>query len=153
MYWPRGWVSADVFYRGKSFRIVGAHLDSALALFEVPQGLELLAGPANTTLPVIVAGDLNCDCSNPKDAMYATCGNFSNVGFTDAWAVVQPDELGYTKYLPVKTMRSDYVMVRGRFAVQAAIIVGDQDSNKTQSGLWPSDHAGVVVRLQIPGED
>lgn len=153
MYWPRGWVSADVFFRGKTFRFIAGHLDSALALFEVPQGLELLAGPANTVLPVIVAADLNCDCSNVNDAMYATCSNFSNAGFTDSWAAAHPGEFGYTKYLPLLKMRSDYVMVRGSFAIQAAVIVGDKDIDKTSAGAWPSDHAGVVVRLQTPGED
>ena len=155
MRWPRGWVSADVFYRGKSFRIIGAHLESAVPAFEIGQGLELLAGPANTTMPVIVAADLNCDCSDPSDLMYPTCVNFSSAGFIDAWAAVHTDpaDVGYTKHLPNLTHRSDYAMVRGPFAVQGAIIVGDKDADKTASGLWPSDHAGVVVRLQIPGED
>ena len=44
-------------------------------------------------------------------------------------------------------------MARGRFAVQAAVIVGDEVSDQTGTGLWPSDHAGVVTRLQLPGED
>lgn len=153
MPWPRGWVSADVFYRDKQFRIVGAHLDSASALLEIPQGIELLNGPANTSLPVIVAADLNCDCSNPNDPMYPTCVNFTKAGFTDAWAVANPSDVGYTKYFPVLSQRSDYAMVRGRFKVQAVFIVGDQASDKTPSGLWPSDHAGVVARLQLPGED
>lgn len=153
MPWPRGWAYTDVFYRDKRFRIIGAHLDSSSALLEVPQGLELLNGPAKTSLPVIVAADLNCDCSNPDDPMYATCVNFSNAGFTDAWAAANPFATGYTKHLPVVTKRSDYVMARGRFHVQAADIVGDQVSDKTTSGLWPSDHAGVVARLQTPGED
>ncbi len=151
MPWRRGWAQTDVFYRDKRFRFIAAHLDSASYLLEIPQGVELLNGPANTSLPVIVAADLNCDCSNPADPTYPTCVNFSKAGFVDAWAEVNPGENGYTKYLPQMSQRSDYVMARGRFAVQAATIVGDQPADKTASGLWPSDHAGVVVRLQSPG--
>ena len=153
MPWHRGWASADVLYRGKNFRIVGAHLDSASPLLEIPQGTELLDGPANTSLPVVVAGDLNCDCSNPSDPTYATCVNFSNAGFIDSWAAADPSEIGYTKHLPVMSQRSDYVMVRGPFGVQAAFIVGDQANDMTQSGRWPSDHAGVVARLRLSGND
>ena len=153
MPWPRGWVSSDVFYRDKRFRIVGAHLDSASALLEIPQALELLSGPANTTLPVIVAADLNCDCSDVNDPMYATCLNFKKAGFIDSWKVAHPFEPGYTKYLPVLTKRSDYIMVRGRFRVQEAALVGEQVGDQTPTGLWPSDHAGVVARTQLPGVD
>jgi hypothetical protein len=153
MPWPRGWAYTDVSYRGQQFRIIGAHLDSASAIYEVPQGLELLNGPANTPLPVIVAADLNCDCSNRDDPTAATCTNFSSAGFTDAWAAANPLGTGYTKHLPLMSQRSDYVMFRGRFHVQAAEIVGDQIADKTATGLWPSDHAGVVVRLQTPEKD
>ena len=32
-----------------------------------------------------------------------------------------------------------------------AIVVGDEEFNRTPSGLWPSDHGGVVARLKFPG--
>jgi endonuclease/exonuclease/phosphatase family metal-dependent hydrolase len=153
MPWRRGWASTDVVYRGKRFRFIGAHLDSSSPLLEIPQGMELLNGPANTTLPVIVAADLNCDCSNTADPTYPTCVNFNNLGFADSWIAANPSVVGYTKYLPLANMRSDYVMVRGGFAVQAAVIVGNQAEDMTSSGLWSSDHAGVIARLQIAAGD
>jgi endonuclease/exonuclease/phosphatase family metal-dependent hydrolase len=148
----RGWVSADVKYRGKQFRIVGAHLDSASHLLEIPQGVELLNGPANTSLPVVVAADLNADCSNPGDPTYATCENFRIAGFIDAWTAANPYEPGYTKHLPTLTLRSDYVMVRGRYGVQSAVLVGEEAGDMTAGGLWPSDHCGVVARLRLAVE-
>jgi hypothetical protein len=119
-------------------------------LLEIPQALDLLKGPANASLPVIVAADLNCDCSDSNDPMYATCLNFNKFGFVDAWPVANPSDPGYTNYLPLMTKRSDYVMLRGRFKVQAAALVGEQVGDKSTSGLWLSDHAGVVGRLQSP---
>lgn len=151
---PRGWVSADVSYRGKQFRIVGAHLDHSP--FNVLQGLELLNGPANTSLPVIVAADMNADCSDPTDPAYQTCVNLANAGFVDSWGAVNPSEPGYTKTLfPLYdvgadlTQRGDYVMARGPFRVHTAMLVGEERADMTPSGLWPSDHCGVVARLQL----
>jgi hypothetical protein len=147
---PRGWVSADITYRGGQFRFIGAHLDSASALLEVPQGLELLNGPAKTTLPVIVAADLNADCSDSSDATCATYDNFIKAGFKDAWAAANPLDPGYSKTLPNLNKRSDYVMVRDLFAVQSAALVGEKPSDMTMTGLYPSDHAGVSVKFNHP---
>jgi hypothetical protein len=147
---PRGWVSTDVSYRGKQLRYIGAHLDSRSASKNICQGPELLNGPANTALPVVIAADVNCDLSNLSDSKYPTCALLLNAGFVDAWIAANPSESGYTKDLPVMTMRGDYVMVRGRFGVQAAVLVGEEPGDKTQSGLWASNHCGVVARLQHP---
>jgi hypothetical protein len=151
MPWPRGWALADVSYRGEQFRYVNATVESRSASRNLAQGLELLDGPLNTAMPVILAGDLNCDLSDPTSPMYQTCLNVINAGFTDAWNAVHPYEPGFTKELPAMTMRSDYVMLRGLFA-EGADVVGDRDpADKTASGVWPSNHAGVVVRLERPG--
>lgn len=151
---PRGWVSTDVSYRGKQFGFIAAHLDSRSTSKNICQGLELLNGPANTALPVIVAADLNCDLSNPSDPKYPTCVNFLNAGFTDAWSAANPFEPGYTKDLPVMTMRGDYVMARGRFKAQAAALLGEEyPADMATPSLWPSNHCGVAARLQHPGEE
>jgi endonuclease/exonuclease/phosphatase family metal-dependent hydrolase len=150
---PRGWVSADVTYRGGQFRFIGGHLDSGSPLLEIPQGLELLNGPANTALQVIVAADLNCDCSKPSDPFYPTCVNFSNAGFIDAWSAANPFDAGYTRDVPNMTRRSDYVMLRGPFAVQTAALVGEEPGDRTASGLYASDHAGVVIKLERPEQE
>jgi len=153
MPFPRGWVSADVTYRGNQLRFIGAHLDSASYLLEIPQGLELLDGPANTTLPVIVAADLNTDCSDPNDPAYPTCSNFNDAGFADTWTVTNPFDPGYSKTVPDLSRRSDYVMARDLFVVQTADLVGAQPDDMTATGLYPSDHAGVVVKFERPAEE
>jgi endonuclease/exonuclease/phosphatase family metal-dependent hydrolase len=94
MPFPRGWVSADITYRGKQFRYIDAHLESRSASRNFREGQELLNGPANTTLPVIIGADLNCDLANPSDTKYPTCVLILNAGFNDAWGVVHPSEPG-----------------------------------------------------------
>lgn len=150
---PRGWVSADINYRTKHFRFIGAHLDSSSTSKNICQGKELLAGPANTSLPVVLAGDLNCDLSDPSDLKYETCTRLLNAGFFDSWSAANPGEPGYTKDLPSMTRRGDYVMLRGRFRVQAAALVGEEPGDITSSGLWASNHCGVVTRVQLPGDE
>lgn len=149
---PRGWVSADVTYRDTQFRFIGAHLDN-YPILEIYQALYLLNGPANTALPVGVAADLNADCSNSSDPTYPTCVHFSDAGFTDAWTVANPFDPGYSKVVPNLTKRSDYVMVRDVFTVQTAALVGEEPGDRTATGLYPSDHAGVVVKFDHPGQE
>ena len=46
--------------------------------------------------------------------------------------------------------RIDYVWARGAHVVSATRI-GAGPEERTADGLWPSDHAGVVVELELPG--
>jgi hypothetical protein len=45
--------------------------------------------------------------------------------------------------------RIDLVLQRGAVRAQSAQIVGIDPALKTPSGLWPSDHAGVVATLGV----
>src|SRR4029077_15783160 len=62
---PRAWASVDATSHGQSFRFITTHLESVdTTLFGLPsireaQGAELRSGPANTTMPVIIAMDSN----------------------------------------------------------------------------------------------
>ena len=150
MRWPRGWAMADVTYRGKQFRYVNVTLESNSTSKNIAQGIELLNGPLNTTRPTILAGDLNCDLSNPSDLKRATCVSILNAGFEDAWDAARPPRPGFTKELPNMTMRSDYVMIRGLFHAETAALVGESPADWTASGLWPSNHAGVAVKFDRP---
>jgi endonuclease/exonuclease/phosphatase family metal-dependent hydrolase len=139
--WPRGWASIDVHYRDKQFRFIAAHLDN-VGFFNDLQGPELIGGPADTTLPVVVAGDMNSPDPNPL-----TYENFLTSGFTDAWTAARhlfdSGYSGNTKAYPSPMdERGDLVLVRGRFNVQSAAVL-----------CGGSDHCGVVARLQLPSEE
>jgi hypothetical protein len=43
----------------------------------------------------------------------------------------------------------DHVLSKPRLKRRAAFVTGDDPGQRTPSGLWPSDHGGVVSRLQL----
>ena len=147
-----GWVAVDVKIRGKSFRFISTHLTPVSATVQLAQANEVLSGPAATELPVVLV----CDCNSPADgSLTATYGNLIAAGFDDAWNVVFPGDPGLTcchdelLLEPVASFsaRIDLVLFRGDFEVTGADLVGENPADRTPSGLWPSDHAGVAATL------
>jgi endonuclease/exonuclease/phosphatase family metal-dependent hydrolase len=160
-----GWVSADFTKRGETFRVITTHLDAFVPAINDAQAHEVLAGPANTALPVILMGDLN---SPADDSGSAAHHDLIAAGFQDTWAKTHPGDPGYTNMTPAPfvnltntsfgaTQRVDYILTRGGFAADAMRLEGTDPADKTPttlsapSGLWPSDHAAVVARLDMPG--
>jgi len=85
-----------------------------------------------------------------------TYGNLIEAGFEDAWSATHPGELGNTwghdadllNTTVNLTQRLDLVLFRSNLCALDADVVGDELSDRTPSGLWPSDHAGVVGTLR-----
>lgn len=152
----RGWVAVDVKIRGKSFRLISTHLDVAClpstTTIQRAQAAEVLHGPAATDLPVVLVGDLN----SPGDGSGATYNDLVAAGFADAafgagvgsvpTCCQAADVLNPVSILDT---RVDHVLFRGAFAVRGADIVGDDPADRSSSGLWPSDHAGVAAGLEF----
>ena len=166
----RGWASVDVTVKGKTFRFLTTHLEPFSPPIQVAQANELLAGPGDTFLPLVFAGDFNTNAEAPPGADTPTYGNLIAAGFVDAWSQIDPLDPGYTcceaanllNASPTLNTRIDLVLMRdgiGRrhrsIVADAADVVGEEPNDKTPSGLWPSDHAGVVVKFHLggPGED
>jgi endonuclease/exonuclease/phosphatase family metal-dependent hydrolase len=147
---PRGWASVDVKIRGKSFRFVDTHLEAFSPLVRNPQAAELLAGPAATALPVVLVGDMNSGPGFDLGAYQALLQG----GFSDAWTegggltCCHADDLHDPD--PTLTKRLDLVLTRGGFKTVSAEVVGDDPADRTPTGLWPSDHAGVVATMTLP---
>jgi hypothetical protein len=47
------------------------------------------------------------------------------------------------------TSRLDRVLMRGPVVAHAARLTGHEPRGRTPAGLWPSDHAGVVVQVEV----
>jgi endonuclease/exonuclease/phosphatase family metal-dependent hydrolase len=154
---PRGWISVDGKIRGKEFRFVTAHLESYHPLVRDAQAFELVQGPCNTSLPVIVAGDLNSDAESFNAVEIATYQIFLGSGFADAWEVLHPEDPGFTWALHgaapnitlTPTQRLDLVLFKGEVGALSAALVGHTSAALTPSGFWPSDHAGVVASFNL----
>jgi len=151
---PRGWGSVDVEKNGRKFRFATAHLEqpeSPPAQTQVLQAHDMIHGAGNTTLPVVFVGDFNAVPGNPA------YNKFINAGFADAWSLKRPGNPGFTCCQntavnnPASQLseRIDLILVRGGIQVADIDLVGEKPSDRTSSGLWPSDHAGVVAKLKI----
>jgi endonuclease/exonuclease/phosphatase family metal-dependent hydrolase len=151
----RGWVLADATVSGRTFRVITTHLESFNDASQIAQGKELVApgGPATTSLPTVLLGDLN---SRADGSGTPTQANLLAEGFQDAWPQAHPGDIGLTcchgddlrEVGGPFYSRIDYVLMRNGFRAVAAGIVGESPSDRI-SGLWPSDHAGVWARLRL----
>jgi endonuclease/exonuclease/phosphatase family metal-dependent hydrolase len=156
---PRGWTSIDVTLSGRTVRVINTHLERVSPADQVAQAQELLAGPANTTLPVVLIGDLNSAAGSggvPGESDTSTYDDLSAAGFDDAW-------LDRWRFLPGFTCcqdasltsatalseRIDVVLLRGRLRTLLVWRLGERERDRTATGFWPSDHAGLsaIVRL------
>ena len=155
---PRGWIAVDAQIRGTAYRFITTHLEAVSTAVQVAQGNELLIGPASTTLPLVIAGDFNSAAAGGPDPS-TTYSNMINGGLTDAWTVATPTDAGFTwplhgedPFTPTATLseRIDLVLIRNGVGVSGATRVGNTTADQTPSGLWPSDHAGVVASLLMP---
>lgn len=159
----RGWGSVDVELHNQSFRFIVTHLENPIPqipvtyLLQQAQAKELSDGPANTSLPVILAGDFNAIANDLNDPSNKTYQEMLNLGFGDAWMARNPNNLGLTWPLldasPVDTatQRIDFVFYRGRVTPRESRLAGDSKQDRID-GLWPSDHAGLRALLQVGGQ-
>ncbi len=171
----RGWASVDLTFKGLPYRFVNTHLEPAdiapgvivpeLAALQAAQLAELLGVVDGSPYPVVMVGDFNSAADGSTTETYA---DVIDAGFVDAWLIGPPRGVGYTSNQasdllnPVSQLfhRIDFVFYRDEFTdrtgkFQGAVmadIVGEEQGDRTPSGLWPSDHAAVSASLTIaPG--
>jgi endonuclease/exonuclease/phosphatase family metal-dependent hydrolase len=157
---PRGWASVDVTDDGSTFRLVTTHLDTGQLDPSIPvrQADELLQTAGNTPLPVLYAGDFNTVTDNPSAPAYAAYQALLNGGLTDSWPLLHPGDPGYTccqapdllNPTPSLTERNDLILTHGAIGVEDIDRIGISQNDRTASGLWPSDHAGLVATVDVP---
>ena len=153
--YPRAWASVDAQFFGHSFLYVNTHLESFDANVRELQGGELRAGPANSTLPVIIAMDSNAQAfPSPEDPTYV---DFISAGYSDVWSELFPNIPGLTccqdeaDNNPVSQLyqRIDLVLTHGRVTPWGAGLIGADSRSRLPDGLWPSDHAALVAGVIV----
>jgi hypothetical protein len=144
----RGWTAVDAKLRGEWVTFANTHLESIYAPVRVGQAMELAAILAATPGKAVLVGDLNSLPGTEGAAVMV------GAGFTDVWDALHPHRDGFTCCWPEELTltepgldeRIDYVMVRDVRPLTARI-VGEAPRDH-RSGLWPSDHAGLVASLR-----
>jgi hypothetical protein len=160
----RGYIAVDAEVGRKKYRFVNTHLEPFVQAAKVGQAQELMFRLSGETLPIILVGDLNTPA--PTGEVYQYIVNDNN--YVDAWTrnKVQGDKIGNTSGFestlddPYDTLekRIDFILVKSHVWHGAyqdigpviAFVVGEERKDMTPSGLWPSDHGGVIARLKIP---
>lgn len=166
----RGWVSTVATVGGVAYRFFNTHLESATSALSISeaQGAELVTLLASDSLPVVLV----CDCNSAADGSSSRTYGWlvqaesqGGGGFLDTWTEANPRDPGYTASITSASgpsnadKRRDFVLVRRSFRAAPAagilggvhaILVGEEEGDRTASGLWPSDHAGVVATLRMP---
>jgi endonuclease/exonuclease/phosphatase family metal-dependent hydrolase len=159
----RGWASLDVGIGDTRARFLTTHLETLSASVQMAQAQELLVGPADTELPLILV----CDCNSSADGIgpdaTPTYGALLAAGFEDAWMAAHRHAPGFTccqagdlTNVPSElSERIDFVLLRGDVDVQHAQLTGWRLGDRTDGTppLWPSDHAGVAATLKLPSLD
>lgn len=156
----RSWGSVDVEFHDESFRFIVTHLENPIPqipesyLLLQAQAKELSDVPANTSLPVILAGDFNAIANQLTDPSNATYQEMLNLGFHDSWEEIHPSWPGLTwplenaSLVDTATQRIDFVFHRGDVTAREAWLEGDDWYDRVD-GMWPSDHAGLGALLQV----
>jgi hypothetical protein len=160
------WVDARAGHR--RFRFVNTHLEAFSSDLALAQAQEVLAGTPTDRTTVFV-----CDCNSdplnssvkPIDTVphKAAYDLIVGSGFTDEWLEWAPAEEGWTSGLSELVNdptaagfdhRIDMVFARTArgtgLPVTWGATTGTNVSNRDPgTGLWPSDHGGVVLRLRL----
>lgn len=150
----RGWIAVDAKYRGINYRFVTTHLETFSPDYQAAQTSELLLGPLNTNLPLILAGDLNSDANVPTWENGPAYGILTSAGFSDLWTTLRPGFAGITWPLfvedsgigPSNPQRIDLILVKGSEIRPTWIARTGLSQRK---GVWTSDHAGVAAEVKL----
>lgn len=155
---PRSWASVDAHFFGHPFHYIDTHLESFDPNVREAQAGELRAGPANSSLPVIIAMDSNAQAFPlPQDPTYV---DFMSAGYHDVWSTLFPKIAGLTccqdeadnNSVSQLYQRVDLVLTLGKVTPFGAALIGTDPRSRTSDGLWPSDHAALVAGLVVRGK-
>jgi endonuclease/exonuclease/phosphatase family metal-dependent hydrolase len=158
----RGWASVDVTVDGFPFRFVTTHLEPRHPdpSIQVDQGNELIEILTSWQLPggqlpTIVTGDINSAPSDPGG--FTPYRNFLKAGFKDVVGPIRAEATCCQNETLLNgsselDRRVDVILFHGDFGrfPMFATLTGHRQSDRTFSGLWPSDHAGVVAWKRLP---
>lgn len=150
----RGWASVEATLAGRKFRFVNTHLEAfGDPAIREAQAKELTRGPLKTRKQVILVGDLNSGVARHNepeqpgdDLAFRALAGF---GMKDNGAVQSCCYDSLFDPSAVFDHTVDHVLSKPGLRRTRAFVTGDDADQRTASGLWPSDHGGVVSTLRL----
>jgi endonuclease/exonuclease/phosphatase family metal-dependent hydrolase len=173
---PRSFVTVDVTVRDRTIRFASTHLEAYgyppyKDQIRNPQAAQLATALAASPYPVVAVGDVNarptmCAEYRPGTPEYLEDHNvvayttLTATGLREVWPLLHPADPcgspGWTSgqstldnAASTLTHRIDDVFVGPGFTALDAEVVGDLESDRTPSGLWPSDHASTWAQIRL----
>jgi endonuclease/exonuclease/phosphatase family metal-dependent hydrolase len=162
----RAWARATVNHEGEAYHFVNTHLETQrVRPVHDLQAAELMAITSSLDGVTVLVGDLNSDAEGVEGdpSWTPTYGDLIAAGFADVWELAPHSRTdpGLTCCVADlsdatfdRDQRLDFVLVRsaddpipgpgserGHFRSD---VIGDRPADRTDSGLWASDHAGIV---------
>lgn len=164
----RGFIKCNIQIDGCDYVFVNTHLESAdnggqPSVVQISQARELMSMLFPVKVPVIIAGDFNSEAESGSSYQIVT----NDYRYIDVWKQNElfDNSLGYTFGHDADLRNSnqnflqriDFVFVRSgkpkhkksTLKYVEASVLGDEIGDRTSSGLWPSDHGGVVATFQF----
>ena len=150
----RGYAAVDATIDGITYRVVNTHLESFVQNTRIAQTQQLINSLTDEDKPILLLGDFNTQA--PDATAYKM---LLDAGYVDLWTT-DADKTGYTccQDSDIKNENSahyeriDLIFVRNLQDVDFSAMsftVGDKSADRLPSGLWPSDHAGVVAQIEF----
>ena len=147
----RGYAAVDATVAGVTYRVVNTHLEAFIEASRVAQTQELVDILSGETMPIILLGDFNTQA--PDGTAYQM---LLLAGYVDVWQM-DTEGTGFTCCQDKELQnaesalyeRIDQIFLRNLQLPTSVVThtVGDKPTDRLASGLWPSDHAGVVAQF------
>ncbi|MFN8184555.1 MAG: hypothetical protein U0R23_09050 [Candidatus Nanopelagicales bacterium] len=152
----RGWVYADMTYKGAKFRFANTHLEvgGESEAIQQKQGKEFVKLVQKGAGTVVATGDFNTDAYgnySPKTYKILTKSYF-----TDSWQRKRDGKglsccqnAALSNPVSENDTRIDLVLIHGKAKGKGSVNTNSTPFRDTPVPLWESDHAGVVALLKV----
>lgn len=148
----RGYVAVDATVGDATYRFVNTHLESFDAETRIAQTQELIDSLRDETLPIVMLGDFNTLAPEGQAYQLLLAADYEDVWQVDSHGTGNTCCQDLRNAEPLHSKRIDQIFICNLAEMPytaRTYTVGDTASDRLPTGLWPSDHAGVVAEIDF----
>jgi endonuclease/exonuclease/phosphatase family metal-dependent hydrolase len=151
----RGWVYADMTYKGAKFRFANTHLEvgGVSAPIQEKQAKQFVKVVRKGAGTVIATGDFNSDAYgqySPKSYKILTRSYFKDMWrATDGEGLTCCQSADLSNPVSENVSRIDFVLGHGKVKARRSVNTNVTPFRDAPVPLWESDHGGVVSTLRV----